>query len=203
MPSSSYAQLRGEIREDFRDELETMFTDDELDGFIDEAQREYCLLTGCLCGEKEAVAGFIGEPLSAPSDFFRPVSFTDVDGVVVPEIGWRELSQVMDFRAQVGSAPRFVCYDFDTWGKYRVFPNCHDIGEVVGTLRYKRFPAKGILEIRDHDALRDYSLYLAFLHAGKDQYSMYLSQFNSAMNESRSMRESFYARPQTRTGVFF
>lgn len=203
MVSSSFKKLRSEIRTDFRDELGSMFSDEDLDTFLNTAQMEYCLRTGCLSASCEAVTPFGGGALRAPTDFLRPVHFDAPDGTELQEVSWRELGEQYDFRRTVGDNPRFVCYDFDTWGLYRVYPCTLMDGVFVGTLHYKRTPKRGLVEIRDTDALRDYALYLCFMHAGKEQAASYLSQFEGEVNQWRSLRGSLYPRRQTRPGIFY
>lgn len=202
MASSSFAGFREAIREDFRDELGSMFTDEELDAFIDSAQREYCVLTGALTGECKAIVPFRRGPCIAPPDFIRPVRVVGLDGREIPEIGWRRLG-ADDFRHAKASRPSFVMWDYDTWGQYRFYPACVEDYSVVGTLYYSRMPKDGVLEVRERDALKDYALFLCFSHAGKPQASSYYSLFSDAVAKRNSLRGSLYTRPQVRRGCFY
>jgi len=202
MASSSFAQLRSEIRNDFRDELETMFSDEQLDAMIDEGQREYCLATGCLHGRTEVVIPFGGGPCIAPADFIRPERMESVDGGEIKIVSQSFLDHGCDWRRQQGRYPRAVVFDFDSWGLFRLAPLPED-GKVVGTLYYERFPASGILEVKERDTLCEYALFLAYTYAGKPQAVQHMDAWNGMVRQRRAQRGSLYARPRIRSGMFY
>ena len=202
MASRSFAQLRAEIRNDFRDGLGTMFSDDQLDAMIDEAQREYCLATGCLHGSGEVVIPFGGGFCIAPSDFIRPERLAASDGRDIPIVESSFLSRGCDWRNEPGRHARAAVFDFDSWGLYRIVPQLEDY-TVVGTLHYQRFPKPGVLEIKDLETLREYALFLAYTYSASDKAENHLTRWNGLVTQRRAKRGSLYARPRVRTGMYF
>lgn len=90
MASPGYKAVRDFVRNAFRDELATLWPDDDLDLLIDEAQREYCLMTQALTGEVTitggSVSGSNGGVLDLPADFISPVKAFTPEGLEVPFI---------------------------------------------------------------------------------------------------------------------
>lgn len=202
MASSSFAQLRAEIRNDFRDVLGTMFSDDQLDAMIDESQREYCFATGCLHGSCEVVVPFGGGPCVAPSDFIRPERMTDTGGRDIPLVENSFLDRGCDWREMKGDHPRAAVFDFDTWGQFRLVPLPEDYTD-VGLLHYQRLPKEGQLEVKDLEALREYALFLAYTYSASDKAGNHLSRWQELVAQRSAKRGSLYARPRVRTGMYY
>ena len=193
MASGSFQLLRDEIRTAFRDTLKTMFADEGLDAVIDEAQREYAVLSGALCASGEVSVPFGGGPCVAPSDFIRPVRLVGRDGNDIPEFSRRHLEERHgDWRLAEGEHPRGVCYDCGYWGQFSIFPSLPEYTP-VGTLHYMRLPKAGVLEVDDTEALREYSLYLLSVYSRKPQAMGHLGNFNQLVNRRANGARSIYA----------
>lgn len=202
MASSSFAQLRAEIRRDFRDELGTMFSDDQLDAMIDEGQREYCLATGCLHGSCEVVVPFGGGFIRTPSDFIRPERLVGCDGRDIQIVESSFLFRGRDWREEPGLHPVHAVFDFDSWGLFRIVPQPEDYTK-IGTLHYQRTPNNGVLEIKDIGSLREYALFLAYTYSASDKAESHYTRWNDLVAQRRAKRGSLYARPRVRTGNYF
>lgn len=197
MPSADFAEIRSRVRTAFRENLGTLWTDDWLDFLVDEAQREWGLLTGEFTGESSVTTGEDGT-FDLPKDYYAPVSFT-VDRRTLPMLSWRYVQERMgrDFRTAKGAVSGVV-FDFDKWGTARVFPGVPD---VEGTLVYRRFPADGVLETRAVNALEAHVLSQMNLMSGKDAWQGYWSAFMKAVWEfGRGVRNT---AGRTGLGVYY
>ncbi len=197
MPSAAFAEIRADVRTAFRENLGTLWTDDWLDFLVDEAQREWGLLTGEFTGEASVTSGD-GGVFALPSDYYAPVALV-VDGWALAPLSWRYAQKMLgrDFRTAKGVASG-VIYDFDSWGTARVFP-CEP--GVSGKLEYRRFPARGVLETRASSALEAHVLYQMNLMSGKDAWAGYWTAFQKAVWEFRRGVRTVNGR--TGLGVYY
>lgn len=167
MASDEFAGLRERVRTSFRDAAATQWPDSRLDDLIDSAQADWCFLTGELRGWQPGVTTESGV-MPLPSDCVRPVGLTLSDGRSLPVAGWRMLARSFgDFRRRTGDFPVAVCFDFDGWGGYRLFPRV-PAGQELGRLEYCRRPVAGRLEIREEAALAAHALWQMSLATGRD-----------------------------------
>lgn len=202
MASPGYKAVRDFVRNAFRDDLATLWPDDELDLLIDEAQREYCLMTQALTGEVTITSAERGL-IDLPADFISPVKAFTPDGLDVPFISWHLLETLHpDFRSVTGDYVQAFCFDFETYGRLRLYPVV-PIGVVVGKLIYSRFPAAGILEIEDVNAIEQHVLFQMFLLSGKPSSINHYSNFIAAVNEYTGSNRRLSLRPRGRSGRFF
>lgn len=202
MASPGYKAVRDFVRNAFRDELATLWPDDDLDLLIDEAQREYCLMTQALTGEVTITSAERGL-IDLPGDFISPAKAFTSDGLEVPFISWRLLETLHpDFRSVTGDFVQAFCFDFETYGRLRLYPVV-PVGEVVGKLVYHRFPAAGTLEVEDVNAIEQHVLFQMFLLSGKPSSGNHYSQFLSAVNEYTGSNRRLSLRPRGRSGRFF
>lgn len=202
MPVSAFAQLRAELREAIRDSYDLLWTDAELDSIINEAQREYSLYSGALIG-KVNVVSMTGDVFDAPYDFIEPLRFVDGDGYEIPFVSWRRLNEeYSDFRKVTGKQVLCACFDYDGYGKYRLFPSL-PAGMNVGYLHYSRLAGADILEAKNMDAVKQHCLYQMFLLSGKEAMSNYWNNFIKSVNgEVRSTR-TMRNRGDLREGRFY
>ena len=182
--ASEFASLRHELRQVMRDESGFQWSDAVLNGIINQAQREYSLYSGKLCGECKVS---FGDVHVVPDDFIEPLKFIDTKGRDIPFVSWRYLNEMYpDFRKVAGSTLEFVCFDFDGYGKFRIFPHVSSEG-YAGNLYYRRLSHDNILENCNHHAVKSHCLYQMFFFAGKTTASNYWDEFISLVNkESRS-----------------
>ena len=202
MPVSSYSGLRGVIRNAIRDTHGLLWDDAALDRLINEAQREYSLLSESLTGKVEIVSG--SDPVnSLPDNFISPVKFIGTDNREKPFYSWRYLhDQYPDFRKITGTELRGVVTDFDGFGKIRLFPRL-PVGRIAGTLYYQRTPVKNQIETDNTEAIRLYSLFYVFMHSGNRAAGDYYERFRAAVNAESTTRRSVTSRSPYRRGRFF
>ncbi len=206
MASIGYKEVRDFVRNAFRDDLATLWPDDDLDLLIDEAQREYCLMTSALTGE-EWLYGGSGNVVDLPADFISPVKAFSPAGLEIPFISWRVLETLHpDFRSVTGDFLQALCFDFDTYGKLRFYPALPGPSRLyyVGKLIYHRFPAAGVLEIEDVNAIEQHVLFQMFLLSGKKSSMNHYAAFIDAVNEYTGSNRRLSLRPRSRgSGRFF
>lgn len=202
MASSGYKGVRDFVRNIFRDEFATLWPDDDLDLLIDEAQREYCLMTLPLTGEVN-ITGEEDGLIDLPVDFISPVRAFTANGLEIPFFSWRVLETLHpDFRVVTGDFVQAFCFDFETYGRLRLYPVV-PIGRDVGRLVYNRFPTPGVLEIEDTNAIEQHVLFQMFLLSGKPSSATYYSNFLNAAHEYSASNRKLSLRSRGRRGRFF
>lgn len=83
MTEASYSEIRINVRRAIRDNYGLLWDDSALDDLINEAQREYSILTGSLIGVYDVVTTQDGI-CAAPDNFIEPVKFIASDGFEKP-----------------------------------------------------------------------------------------------------------------------
>jgi hypothetical protein len=202
MAASSFQEIREKIRRSIRDANGLVWDDDGLDRIIDEAQREYAILSGSLVGSfvLESREGGVSD---APSDFIEPVKFIGSDNFEKPLYSWRYLhKRYPDFRAVTGTEVRGIVTDFDGYGKVRLFPVIPG-GIEVGTLYYKRLPAPGVIETTNIDAIEAHCLFQAFLLSDHRSAESYYSRFMEGVNRESHVQRGLNVKSRIRRGRFF
>ena len=202
MAVTAYSGIRSRLRNAVRDSFDLQWPDAALDEIIDGAQRECAIFTGALIGEIEFTANGRGV-YSAPDDFIEPVRFVAADGGDVPVLSWRALAHDYgDFRHRTGDRPAAVCFDFEGFGQFRVYPML-PAGAKLGTLYYRRLAEAGKLEMHDTDAIEEHALYQLFGAERKEQFSNHYDRFLSLVRrEARSNLTTCNRRP-VRGGLFY
>ena len=202
MPVLSFSRIRRDVREAIRDTYGLMWDDTALDGIINEAQREYSLLSGSLVGSFEVTATVSGV-CECPGDYIEPVKMIGVDGHEKALYSWRYLDELFpDFREIPGSELRGIITDFDGFGKIRVFPKL-PAGTPAGKLYYKRLAAADRIETQDVEAIELHCLYQVFLLTGKGSAGIYYKKFIDLVNRESSGRRGLGAKSGIRRGRFF
>lgn len=202
MPVPSFQQLRNSVRTAIRDTCGLLWDDSALDGIINEAQREYSILSGSIT-DSIHVFGTENGVFLLPDDFLEPVRFIGSDKLEKPFYSWRYLDQLYpDFRNITGSGARGIIFDFDNWGNARIFPRIPD-KLFAGTLFYKRLAATNKIETRNLEAVEQHCLYQVFSLTGKEGASRYYAQFLDSVNEEGNLYRSLSAGSRIRKGCFF
>ena len=202
MPVSSYRELREKIRRKIRDTYGLLWDEPALDRIINEAQREYSILSGSLIGESEVKATRTGV-CRYPSDFIEVVRFIGTDGDEKGLFSWRYLDDLYpDFRAETGTEARGLVTDFDGYGKYRIFPKLPE-GTTAGKVYYKRLAKANELETRNTEALEQHCYYQVFLLTGKGQASEYYRRFVKLVNEEGENYRGLRNSSPVRFGRYF
>ena len=203
MSRSGYSSLRERIRKSIRDTYGLLWPDDALDEIIGEARREYSLESGAFTALTTPVMPNSGGVLSAPGDFFCAQKFFDMSEREVPFVSWRRLHQAngYDFRRITGKYLKAVCFDFDGYGRYRLFPLLPE-GEPAGRLLYKRICTEEE-STRNPDAIEAHCLYQMNLLTGKSGTAAYYEMFRKAVNRERSSQQTMNNRGRSRIGVYF
>jgi len=183
MAVSAFTSIRELVRKSIRDLLGLVWDDTALDYAINEAQREYAILSGSLVGSVPVHSSEDGV-FSLPDDFLAPVKFIDTKGFEVPFYSWRNIhDKYPDFRKQTGDFLQAIITDFDGGGKLRLFPVLPVSLTPVGTLFYQRLPQKDKVETNNVRAIELYSLFQAFMIDGNPSASVYYNQFVQAVNQ--------------------
>jgi len=202
MASPSFSPIRELVRKSIRDVFGLVWDDDALDRTINEAQREYAILSGSLVGSV-AVHSSESGVFSLPDDFILPVKFIGKDGWEVPFYSWRNIhAKYPDFRKVTGTNLQCIITDFDGYGKMRLFPVLPQ-SENVGTLYYQRMPQKDKLETKNKRAIELHSLFQAFLIDGNPSASTYYTRFLQAVNEENAVQRGMKTKSRLRRGRFF
>lgn len=201
MAVSSFIQIRKKIRESIRDLDGIVWDDTALDTIVNNAQREYSFLSGSLLFSFQVTATENGV-VSAPFDYIMPVRFTRTDGLDVPFVSWKYLNNLYpDFRKRKGNYLQGIVTDLDGFRKIRLYPVLPN-GVKAGTLYYKRFPKKDVLETTNVDAIVQHCLFQVFLLANNKASGMYYQKFTDLVNAEKSLQRSMSRRRQAR-GRFF
>ena len=202
MAVASFASIRELVRKSIRDVFGLVWDDTALDNAINEAQREYAILSGSLVGIVNVFSSGNGVfPL--PDDFIAPVKFIGKSGFEIPFYSWRNIhDKYPDFRKVTGTEIQCIIPDFDGYGNMRMFPLI-PAGEKAGTLYYQRLPKKDKLETTNKRAIELYSLFQAFLLDGNASASIYYSRFRSEVNRESSVQRGIKVKSNYRFGRFF
>lgn len=186
------------VRTAFGDDEKSLFTDGDILFFLDEARREYCMLSSALVGRHEFHRSPDGV-YQAPSDFIRPVEVL-VDHESLPVMSYRRIMEsVGDFRGLAGH-PSCACFDFDTWGTFRIV--CNPPVDFVGHLVYERLPSGDDNEIVDVDALRSYCLYVMNFIYNRDNYSLHHGRFLEAVGRRNGSNRRLDSRSSFHRGSY-
>lgn len=179
-----------------------LWSDAELDEFINEAQREYAVQSRAFSGAFEAVAGRHGT-FKCPPDFIEPIRFIGTDGYSRPLISWKHAEENYgDFRKAPGTDVRAIITDFDSFGTLRVFP-CVPKGTRLGTLFYTRLAAPDTLETTNDDAIESHALYQALMYSANSMYSLFYDKFAQAVNRECTDRRGLSVTSSIREGCFY
>ena len=201
MAVSDFASIRELVRKSIRDTLGLVWDDTALDYAINEAQREYAILSGSLVANVTVIAAESGV-FSLPDNFIAPVKFIGVDGHDVPFYTWKNIhDKYPDFRKVRGNQLQAIITDFEGYGYLRQFPVLSSPG-IVGTLYYQRLPEKNKIETQNVRAIELHSLFQAFLLDGNPSASVYYNQFTLAVNEENAVQRGMKIKGRRR-GRFF
>jgi hypothetical protein len=202
MQSKTAQLLKARLRKNFGDDFGIQWSDTLLDRILFEAQREYAIYTGCLVGRYNFSVG--PAPVqSLPDDFFRIIRAIDVDGCEIPIVSYRKLADDYgDFRNKTGSKIKALCFNFDGFGKFRIFPQLTS-DSIGGTLIYSRLPDKSLLEVKNLFAVEQYCLFQMYQFVGKSQAKNCYLSFIDQVNKDRSDNLASGNKHIARTGVYF
>lgn len=202
MQSEKVIALKKRLRNAFRDDFATQWSDALLNRIIVEAQREYALYSGRLLGKVELTAnGSAVQKL--PEDFIQVVKIIDASGKILPVVSYRYLAERHgDFRDTAGTKPLYGCFNFEDFGSFRIYPIL-PAGTPIGTLIYKRLPSDTVFEVKDMDAVEQYALYQMYQFTGKKQASVCYADFESQVNRYDQLSLSSGNITIQRTGNFF
>ena len=178
---ASFAPIRKRLRLAIRDGEALQWSDDALDAIINEAQREYSVLSGTLVSATTLVSDGTGVCV-LPPDFIAPVKLIGPDGHEKPFFSWRALhDRYPDFRKFVGDELLGAVVDFESHGKLRLFPVL-PAGTPAGQLFYQRIAAKDLLEVANTDAVEQHALYQLFMLSEKSAGFRYYDEFQRLLD---------------------
>lgn len=202
MQKVSIADLKKRLRKNFRDDYKIQWSDDLLDEILHEAQREYALYSGGLTGTHKVVT--VNSPVQTlPEDFFQIISVTGPDGRDIPVVSYRGLAENHgDFRKDKGNKAKAFCFNFDSFGKFRIYPQLPE-GTFAGTICYKRLPKEGEWLSLNAVAIEQYCLFLMYQFTGKPMAQNCFSAFMDAIYKEQKQKLAFGGKTIPRTGVYF
>lgn len=192
--------MKKRLRKTFRDDYGIQWSDALLDEILYEAQREYTLYSGGLVGRFDIVS--TDSPvLSLPEDFFQAIEVLSVDGKDLPIISYRKLAEEHgDFREDKGELVKYCCFNFDSFGKFRIYPQV-PAGTKVGTLYYKRFPVDGEWVCNNSVAIEQYALFMMYQFTGKKMAQNCYTAFLDAIYSEEKL--GFGSKKVVRKGVYY
>ena len=203
MAVSAFAPIREVVRKSIRDKLGLVWSDTALDYAINEAQREYAILSGSLVASEPVQAERNGV-FSLPSNYIAPVKFINTVGYEVPFYSWKNIhAKYHDFRKLTGNRVEAIITDFDGYGNLRQFPILYSRFDQAGTIYYQRLPEKDKIETRNVRAIELHSLFQAFLLDGNASAASYYNQFVRSVNEESSIQRGMKVKSNLRLGRFF
>ena len=200
MASSVYDELREELRIAMRDDFGTGWTDDDLDEIIFEGQREYSYYSLLRTSELDIKV----DNYMLPSNFIMPVKAYDLSGREIPIVSWKYLESIYpDFRKKTGDRPEFLCFDYDSYGLFRIFPKLTlDSGVSIGKLVYRRYATPEEI-LQDKEVVKKHSLFQMAFTKAKDTINNFFNDFLRMVYNKQSSRHRTSNRQTTHGGKFF
>lgn len=194
--------MKKRLRKTFRDDYGIQWSDALLDEILYESQREYALYSGGLVGQFDIVS--TGSPvLSLPEDFFQAIEVISIDGKDIPIVSFRKLAEDYgDFREDKGEEAKYCYFNFDSFGKFRIYPQVPS-GTKVGTLYYKRLPRVAEWVCRNSVAIEQYALFLMYQFTGKSMAQNCYSAFMDAIHREQDQMVGFGSKKVIRKGVYY
>lgn len=195
-------ELKKRLRKNFRDDQKLQWSDALLDEIIFEAQREYAIYSGGVTGKLDIITENTAVMI-LPEDFFQVIGAIAPDGWDIPIVSYRKLAERYgDFRNHKGNCVKALCFNFDGFGKMRIYPQVPE-GCFAGTLYYKRLPVQGEELPFNAAAVEYYALFLMCQFAGKAQAQSYYSAFMESVYQEQKQKVAFGNKNAVRTGRFF
>jgi hypothetical protein len=202
MQQATMNELKNRLRNTFHDEYKIQWSEELLDEILYEAQREYVFYSGGLTG-KHKVFTATAPVLNMPEDFYQVISVISPDGQDIPIVSYKKLVEDYgDFRSARGDKAKFCCFDFDTQGKFRLYPQL-PAGAFAGTVTYKRFPAANEWAAKNSRAIELYAMFLMFQFTGKAQAQNCFNMFIGEIYLEQQQKLEAGRKNIVRTGVYF
>lgn len=199
---ASFAPIRQRLRLAIRDGAAVQWSDDALDAIINEAQREYSVLSGSLVRATTLVPDGSGVCV-LPRDFISPVKLIGTDGFEKPFFSWRALQdRYPDFRKITGDHLLGAVTDFESHGRLRLFPVLSP-GIPAGQLYYRRLAAEDRLEVTNTDAVEQHALYQLFMLSENNAAFRYYAEFQKLLDRECSRERSVRNRSRIRKTRFY
>ena len=199
---ASFAPIRQRLRLAIRDGAALQWSDDALDKIINEAQREYSVLSGSLVSATTIVSDGTGVCV-LPRDFISPVKLIGPDGYEKPFFSWRALhDRYPDFRKITGGHLLGAVVDFESHGRIRLFPVL-PANAPAGQLFYRRLAEKDKLEVTNTDAVEQHALYQLFLLSEDNAAFRYYAAFQKLLDRESTRERSVRNRSLIRKNRFY
>lgn len=198
----SETELKNRLRKVFHDEYKIQWSDEILDGIITEARREYAFYSGSVTGfHKVTTSG--GEYELLPEDFFQVMGVFAPDGKSIPVVSYRKLIEEHgDFRKDTGSVPKAFCFNFDDFGRFRIYPRL-PAGTFAGSVFYKKLPDENNNTFINSRAVELYALFLMCQFSGKKQAVNYFASFQGEIYLEQRQRTAAGNKNIGRTGIYY
>ena len=195
-----FESIRKEIRLENGDIDGIRWSDDELDIYINEAQREYAYKTLAFSKEIPFTLEAYTDLLPVPSDYIMAEKVVVKNREMPVYDKGRAIDDYnVDFMRR-SDRVRAVSFSFDSWNLVRFIPTPQE--SLAGVLFYKRLPVKDKLEVTNTDILMLYSLFQCYLRESDiEKASHYLGLFEKMLVKDE--RGSVKRGKNKRRGVFF
>ncbi len=135
MAASEFSTLRASIARSFQDDDYDLFSEDDLDDLINEAQRDYAERTKALRSESVISSKENIEQYNFPADYLEFIRMEDDDGGKIIPKGWEWLEETYGekYRDATGD-PIYLYSDLDGDGQFRFYPRPDPTIEDAGTV---------------------------------------------------------------------
>ena len=194
-------EMKSRLRKLFRDEHKIQWSDALLDDILLEAQREYALYSGKLTGEYDVFT--VDSPVQTlPEDFVEVISVQDADGKDIPVVSYRKLAEDHgDFREHRGDKAKSFCFNFDSFGKFRVYPVLPP-GTFAGKITYKRLPRENEWG-GNSNAIEQHAMFQMYQFTGKSMAQNCFYAFLDLINQEQPRQVAIGNKNIVRTGNYF
>ncbi len=123
MAVNAFTTIRSAIAKDLQDSTYTYWTEDEIDAWINEAQRDYAFHAKCLKAQTVISAKENIETYNFPNDYLEFIRMEDESGNDIVPTSWKSLLEEYgnNYRATTGT-PENIYADLDGEGQFRFYP---------------------------------------------------------------------------------
>jgi hypothetical protein len=198
-----FTELKKRLRKNFRDDQSIQWSDELLDDILLEAVREYTLYSGKATKKILLLTSNSNGVCALPEDFYQIIAVYDENGSNIPIVSYRNLVEKYgDFRQKKGDKPECLCFNFESFGKARVYPALNK-NTAVGTILYRVIP-DGSQDIDINEtALEHHAMFQMYQFTGNTLAQNRFKLFLDAVYQEQRQSVSSGTKSVLRSGVYF